>query len=257
MKRFKLLCPLLLMLINSNRLLYASEISTHINNTQTIPTTTYENQTFFPVRIINDLLGYQLSWDPETKSTTLQSPTTSVALSVNQNEIFVDEVPLTLSQAPKLINNVLYAPAEFWDKAFHLNLFTPNNEPTLTPPHTSENPPQEKFEKPIQQTFLPLFEGSNTYYIGQQLIIRLDENPSSGYIWQVNFPESLEVISNHFVPHNPELDNSPGEHSWVIKATKEGTYTIEFKKLRPSNPKSIIDTKVFKLKAKPYTPSHN
>ena len=257
MKRFKLLCPLLLILINSNHLLYASEISTLTNNTQTISATTYENQTFFPVRIINDLLDYELSWDPETKSTTLKSPTTTVSLSVNQNEILVNEVPLTLSQAPKLINNILYAPAELWDKAFHLNLFTSNDAPTSIPSHQTENPPQEKLEKPIQQTFLPLFEGSNTYYIGQQLIIRLDENPSSGYIWEANFPESLEVISNHFVPFNPELDNSPGEHSWVIKATKEGTYTIEFKKLRPSDPKSVIDTKIFKLKAKPSTPSHN
>ena len=257
MKRFKLLCPILLMLINSNSLLYASEVATSINNTQAISATTYENQTFFPVRIINDLLDYELSWDPETKSTTLQSPTTTVSLSVNQNEILVNDTPLTLSQAPKLINNILYAPAEFWDKAFRLNLFTPNDAPTFIPSPTTENPPQEKLEKPIQQTFLPLFEGSNTYYIGQQLIIRLDENPSSGYIWQVNFPQYLEVISNHFVPYNPELDNSPGEHSWVIKATKEGTYTIEFQKLRPSDPKSIIDTKVFKLKAKPFTPSQD
>lgn len=252
MKRFKLLFPLLFILINSSSLLYASEVSATYPHTEPSTPPTYEHGTFFPVRIINDLLDYQLFWDPTTKSATLQSPTTTVSLTVNQDTIEVNEASLTLSQAPKLINNILYAPADFWDKAFHLNLFTPNKNSDLTS-LLPENPPQEKLEKPIQQTFLPLFEGSNTYYTEQQLIIRLDENPTSGYIWQVNFPESLEVISNHFVPYNPDVDTSPGEHSWVIKATQEGTYTIEFKKLRSSDPQSVIDTKIFKLKAKTST----
>ena len=135
-------------------------------------------------------------------------------------------------------------------------MLAPIEEPTI-PPNKTETPKPEETEKPVQQTILPLFEGSNTYYTGQQLIIRLDENPSTGYVWQVTFPEGLQVISDHFVPNKPEVADSPGEHSWVIKATKDGTYTMEFKKLRPSTPDSVIDTKTFKLKAKPTTALQN
>lgn len=264
MKRSKFIFPILLTLISCNSLIYASELPTNINNTQVIPATTYEDNTFFPVRILNDLLGHKLSWDSATKSTVLQSADLTVALSVNNTEILVNQVPVTLSKAPKLIDNVLYAPAEFWSKAFSLHvslqdnefILIPTEEPTI-PPNKTETPKQEETEKTVQQTILPLFEGSNTYYTGQQLIIRLDENPSTGYVWQVTFPEGLQVISDHFVPNKPEVADSPGEHSWVIKATKDGTYTMEFKKLRPSTPDSVIDTKTFKLKAKPTTALQN
>lgn len=264
MKRSKFIFSILLTLISCNSLIYASELPTNINNTQVIPVATYEDNTFFPVRILNDLLGHKLSWDPATKSTVLQSADLTVALSVNNTEILVNQVPVTLSKAPKLIDNVLYAPAEFWSKVFNLHvslqdnefILTPIEEPTI-PPNKTEIPKPEETEKPVQQTILPLFEGSNTYYTGQQLIIRLDENPSTGYVWQVTFPEGLQVISDHFVPNKPEVADSPGEHSWVIKATKDGTYTMEFKKLRPSTPDSVIDTKTFKLKAKPTTALQN
>lgn len=264
MKRSKFIFPILLTLISCNSLIYASELPTNINNTQVVPTATYEDNTFFPVRILNDLLGHKLSWDPATKSTVLQSADLTVSLSVNNTEILVNQVPVTLSKAPKLIDNVLYAPAEFWSKAFSLHvslqdnefILIPTEEPTI-PPNKTETPKQEETEKTVQQTILPLFEGSNTYYTGQQLIIRLNENPSTGYVWQVTFPEGLQVISDHFVPNKPEVADSPGEHSWVIKATKDGTYTMEFKKLRPSTPDSVIDTKTFKLKAKPTTALQN
>lgn len=264
MKRSKFIFPILLTLISCNSLIYASELPTNINNTQVVPAATYEDNTFFPVRILNDLLGHKLSWDPATKSTVLQSADLTVSLSVNNTEILVNQVPVTLSKAPKLIDNVLYAPAEFWSKAFSLHvslqdnefILIPTEEPTI-PPNKTETPKQEETEKTVQQTILPLFEGSNTYYTGQQLIIRLNENPSTGYVWQVTFSEGLQVISDHFVPNKPEVADSPGEHSWVIKATKDGTYTMEFKKLRPSTPDSVIDTKTFKLKAKPTTALQN
>ena len=69
--------------------------------------------------------------------------------------------------------------------------------------------------------------------------------------------EHIAIVLDHFVPNKPEVADSPGEHSWVIKATKDGTYTMEFKKLRPSTPDSVIDTKTFKLKAKPTTALQN
>lgn len=259
MKKFKLLLPMLLALLSCNSFIYASEIPTNINKKQPIPVVTYENESFFPLRLLNDMLGYKLSWEPETKSTILKNESLTVSLSANKQEILVGPTSITLSKAPRLIDNVLYAPAEFLEKAFNLTVsltnntitFKPIQEPT-TPPTNEEKPTEpEELEPPIQQTILPLFEGSNTYYTEQKLIISLEENPSTGYAWQVTFPEGIEVISDHFVPNNPDLANSPGEHTWIIRAITDGTYTIEFNKLRPSEPNTTIDTKTFKLRTKP------
>lgn len=264
MKKFKLLLPVLLTLVSCNSFVYASEIPQNINKEQPISVVTYENESFFPVRLLNDTLGYKLSWDSSTKSTLLENETLTVSLGVNKQEVLVNQLPVTLTKAPKLIDNVLYAPAEFWAKAFNLNvsleneqvIFTPIEEP-IAPPNEIPLIDIEVIEHPIQQTILPLFEGSNTYCVQQDLIIRLDENPSTGYIWQVDFPEGIELISDHFVPNKPTLAGSPGEHTWIIKAITDGTYTIEFNKLRPSEPNTVIDTKTFKLKTKPVVVPQN
>lgn len=265
MKKFKLLLPVLLALVSCNSFIYASEIPQNINNKQNENTSvvTYENESFFPVRFLNDTLGYKLSWDPATKSTLLENKLLTVSLSVGNQEILVNGTPVMLTKAPKLIDNVLYAPAEFWVKAFNVNIslkdeqiiFIPIEEP-LPPSNEVPFTEIEIIETPVQQTILPLFEGSNTYQTQQDLIIRLDENPSTGYIWQVDFPEGIQLISDHFIPNKPALVGSPGEHTWIIKAIADGTYTIEFNKLRPSEPNTIIDTKIFKLKTKPVVPQN-
>lgn len=267
MKRFKLLVPALLALVSCSPYIYASNvpvekspISINIDQASSSKIITYEGKTFFPVRLLNDQLAYKLSWDTKTKSTLLESEKTKVSLTANQKAVKVNDTAITLLAAPVLIDNILYAPAELWDKAFNLNVSAKDNtivitskensttEPNITPePEVPVNPdvsntttdPNTNDNK--DAIVMPMFEGSNTYYTEQKLSIRLEENPSTAYKWEVVFPEGIEVISDSF---------ASGERTWIIRAVKEGNYTIEFNKLRPLEPDTIIDTKTFKLKAK-------
>lgn len=265
MKRIKLFLPILLIIVSLYPSIYASDAPTNqipmsikIDENSPFKIITYEEEPFFPVRLISSTLGYKLSWNAKTKSTLLENDTTKAALTTNKKEIKINDYISVLSKAPVLIDNVLYAPTEFWNKAFNLDIVLKDTSielsamstvPSPEDPTTNNNPTDLD-----DDIVMPMFEGSNTYYTNQKLIIRLEENPSTSYKWEVTFPEGIELISNYFISNNPSQAGSPGEHTWLIRAVAEGNYTIEFNKIRPLESHTSIDTKVFKLKAKTFTP---
>ena len=265
MKRINLFLPILLVVVSLCPSIYASNapsnqtsMSIKIDENNPFKIITYEEESFFPVRLISSTLGYKLSWDAKTKSTLLENDTMTATLTTNKKEITINNHVSLLSKAPVLIDNVLYAPTEFWNKAFNLDvvlkgtsieLSTMSTVPNPEDPNTNNNPADLD-----DDIVMPMFEGSNTYYTNQKLIIHLEENPSTAYKWEVIFPEGIELISDYFTSNTPSQAVSPGDHTWLIRAVTEGNYTIEFNKVRPLESHTSIDTKVFKLKAKTFTP---
>ena len=79
---------------------------------------------------------------------------------------------------------------------------------------------------------LVLDEHSNSQTIGailgQELEIRLQENPTAGFRWRfVQTGEPVCTLLGHrFVPGR-EVPGQGGVHSWILKAIAEGTTTIK------------------------------
>ncbi|MDA3730541.1 protease inhibitor I42 family protein [Niameybacter massiliensis] len=220
-----------------------------------------DNTTYFPIRLINNSLGYTLTWDASTKSVLLENNQNKISITAGKSNYILNNITHQLPKPIKLIENILYAPQEFFELAFNIKPTHVQNSIELVPSTPEPTTPEELLETPLppdketpstsaEDRVLPLFEGTNTYNVGQKLTIKLAENPSTGYKWQVTFPEGITILEDYFTPSGTNLPGEGGEHTWIIRANAVDTYVIEFKKARPTEPDNVIDTKVFKLKTK-------
>ncbi|MDD1724952.1 MAG: protease inhibitor I42 family protein [Methanospirillum sp.] len=63
--------------------------------------------------------------------------------------------------------------------------------------------------------------------IGETREIKLNENPSTGYSWNVTVTDGLEIIGNTFSgPENNRRMGAGGVRVWTIKATGTGNQTF-------------------------------
>ncbi len=64
---------------------------------------------------------------------------------------------------------------------------------------------------------------------GQELLVRLKENPSTGYTWNVLQQDShlLELISKTFIPPEKSIPGAPGKALFVFKAINPGETKLE------------------------------
>jgi inhibitor of cysteine peptidase len=95
----------------------------------------------------------------------------------------------------------------------------------------------------------------NTMTTGSQinndtLIIALDENPTTGYGWNVrmNVEGILKLESDKFVSNDSTgtIVGGGGVHEWTFKGLTKGTVILTFKYFRPwENESTAIETKVF------------
>ena len=74
-----------------------------------------------------------------------------------------------------------------------------------------------------------------TVQVGDIIIIKLKENPTTGYSWQMKFTNTdvIEVQENKYIAPNTNLVGAGGERKCLLKALKTGTATIEGEYLRP------------------------
>ena len=70
--------------------------------------------------------------------------------------------------------------------------------------------------------------------IGDTIIIKLKENPTTGYSWQMDFSNTdvAELQENTYVAPDGKLIGAGGERQCIIKAEKIGTVIIEGKYIR-------------------------
>lgn len=199
----------------------------------------------FPVRSTADHLSYSVSWNAQEKSVTITTQNQSVSakpgsLSYTKNTFLNCELESPLI----LIDNQLFAPLGFWEDGLNLSLTTENGKPCLT----DKPSPNDMLDDII----MPLREGENSYYVNQKVGLSLEENPSTGYIWTIDIPLGIQVISDTYTASSTDLAGAPGTHSWIMRATTPGTYTLTFKKLRPFEPDQIVETKTYILEAKTF-----
>ena len=63
---------------------------------------------------------------------------------------------------------------------------------------------------------------------GENFTLKLRENPTTGYSWELNLSEGLSIISDDFTqdPAPEGMSGVGGTHSWIIKALSEGTQQV-------------------------------
>jgi inhibitor of cysteine peptidase len=98
--------------------------------------------------------------------------------------------------------------------------------------------PQSVQVSPPEQ--LPITTSDNgtkvNAFVGQELIITLDGNPSTGYTWETKDLDKtmfLQVGETNFTSSNPNLVGSGGTQTLTIRTLKTGTATLTLVYHRP------------------------
>lgn len=68
---------------------------------------------------------------------------------------------------------------------------------------------------------------------GESVLLRLDENPSTGYSWELYLPDVFMISRDTFIRSEDEVVGAGGVHEWVFVAGPEGTYQIDAVYKRP------------------------
>lgn len=71
---------------------------------------------------------------------------------------------------------------------------------------------------------------------GETFTVKLDENPTTGYSWNMTVGDGLKIVNDRYVANNTGLVGSGGYHIWTIQATKAGTYKVAGVYKRPWEP---------------------
>lgn len=110
---------------------------------------------------------------------------------------------------------------------------TPRPTPAMTPTHQ----PGEK------EVFTEMFteaDNGGTFPVARGAVfpLRLPENPTTGYQWNLSITTGLSLLNESYVPDDPtgKLVGSGGTHVWYLEATGEGEQGISGVYHRPWEP---------------------
>jgi inhibitor of cysteine peptidase len=64
---------------------------------------------------------------------------------------------------------------------------------------------------------------------GETFFLKLRENPSTGYSWQLNLSQGLSILSDEYTqdPASEGYTGVPGTRQWEIKAVTPGSQQVE------------------------------
>jgi predicted secreted protein len=73
---------------------------------------------------------------------------------------------------------------------------------------------------------------------GDSIVLKLDENPTTGYHWVIAFSGGLDVASNEYKQQSDTQDlvGAGGTHTWNIDVTGTGSQTITASYVGPGEP---------------------
>ncbi len=98
----------------------------------------------------------------------------------------------------------------------------------------------------------------NDVGVGETLVIKLEENGSTGFIWNYSLsnPDLVKLIGEKTINPNEEkspekqMSGAPYFKEWTFKVNESGEGTIIFSLYRPwEDPDTAVDFKVYNLKA--------
>lgn len=72
-----------------------------------------ENRTLVPIRAVTEALGFEVAWDPDTRTATLTRGETTILLTADNPEVLVNGEPVTLDVAPAIRSDRMMVPVRF------------------------------------------------------------------------------------------------------------------------------------------------
>lgn len=73
-----------------------------------------------------------------------------------------------------------------------------------------------------------------TIPMGTRVLVRLKENPTTGYTWNATATKGLAIISDTYTsPADTSLMGAPGYHEWILSPKYVDTYIFKTVSLRP------------------------
>ncbi|MFZ0004845.1 MAG: protease inhibitor I42 family protein [Methanoregula sp.] len=66
-----------------------------------------------------------------------------------------------------------------------------------------------------------------------RVIVRLNENPTTGFSWNATVSKGLSIVSDSFYPPNSTIIGAGGYHEWTLVPESAGTYTFNAVYIRP------------------------
>jgi len=107
-------------------------------------------------------------------------------------------------------------------------------------PQPVQTPPPAPPGTPVQAGHLVVTEEQNNTNVtmgpNNTLTLKLKENPTTGYQWNLTTSPGLVVTSDRYLPSAPQLMGSGGVRSWDIKAVQTGTQDINAVYMRSWEP---------------------
>jgi len=78
--------------------------------------------------------------------------------------------------------------------------------------------------------------------LGNELNVRLAENPTTGYSWNISASEGLDMVREEFIPADTsgKIAGSGGIHSWYYKAIETGEQALHGEYRRPWVPAGTV-----------------
>jgi inhibitor of cysteine peptidase len=61
---------------------------------------------------------------------------------------------------------------------------------------------------------------------GDTFYVKLNENPTTGFSWQMNTTDGLAVVNDEYIAPDTELVGAGGVHEWEIQAVATGTQQV-------------------------------
>jgi inhibitor of cysteine peptidase len=72
-----------------------------------------------------------------------------------------------------------------------------------------------------------------TIPLGERVLVRLAENPSTGYTWNATASKGLVILKDTYTATETSLPGAPGYHEWILSPKTVDTYKFSAVSLRP------------------------
>lgn len=162
---------------------------------------------------------------------------------------------IAVTQVTTSVQNTAYATITPQSFISHSNGFSPSayvstqgrfagsTNPLVPVRPVSSNTRFSAFVMTITEKSSLFTESDNGKYVnmtkGQEFQVKLDENPTTGYMWVPTVSDGIRIIGDIYTPSSSGRMGAGGVHTWTLKVTGSGDQYFNAEYKRSWEPGSI------------------
>ncbi|MEK5434832.1 copper amine oxidase N-terminal domain-containing protein [Paenibacillus sp. FSL H8-0261] len=101
--------------------------------------TTNGKEPMVPLRSVTEALGFELTWNGQTKSVDLINGAVFTTVKAGEDRYSINKMNTTLGTAPQLVDSILYVPASFVSEIIHHNMTVKGDSIVITAANQEEH----------------------------------------------------------------------------------------------------------------------